>query len=85
VTLIIEAQGRVSYKLLPQSHSLGMNYSLFIMMLNEMVPMEAKGQPGADSAVSPLLSLQFADPYCVFHVSPLPLARCTGGPFYSLF
>jgi hypothetical protein len=24
-----------------------MNYSLFIMVMKEMVPMEAKGQPGA--------------------------------------
>jgi hypothetical protein len=33
-----------------------MNYSLFIMVLKEMVSMEVKGQPGAAPAASPLLS-----------------------------
>jgi hypothetical protein len=32
------------------------NYSLFIMLLKEMVSMESKGTPGAASAASPLLS-----------------------------
>jgi hypothetical protein len=33
-----------------------MNYSLFIMMVKEMVSMEANGQPGAAPAAPPLLS-----------------------------
>jgi hypothetical protein len=33
-----------------------MNYSLFIMEMKEMMPMEAKVQPVAASAASPLLS-----------------------------
>jgi hypothetical protein len=35
----------------------GVNYSLFIMLLKEMISMESKGQPGAASVASPLLSL----------------------------
>jgi hypothetical protein len=35
----------------------GVNYSLFIMLLKEMVSMESKGQPGVAPKVSPLLSL----------------------------
>jgi hypothetical protein len=34
--------------------------------------MESKVQSGAVLAVSPLLSSQSRDPYCVFHVSPPP-------------
>jgi hypothetical protein len=49
-----------------------MNYFLFIMMMKEMISMEAKGQPGATPAVYPLLSLQSSDWYCVFSDSPLP-------------
>jgi hypothetical protein len=36
-------------------------YSLFIMLLKEMVLMELKGQPGAAPAASPLLSSQSSD------------------------
>jgi hypothetical protein len=49
-----------------------MNYSLFIMVPKDIVSMESKGQPGMASATSVLLSSQFVDPYCVFHVSLLP-------------
>jgi hypothetical protein len=45
-----------------------MNYSLFIMVLKEMVSIELKGQLGA----SPLISSQSSDPYGVFRVSPPP-------------
>jgi hypothetical protein len=33
-----------------------MKYSIFIMVMKEMVLMEAKGQPGAALVASPLLS-----------------------------
>jgi hypothetical protein len=33
----------------------GVNYSLFIMLLKEMVSMEPEGQPGAAPVVCPLL------------------------------
>jgi hypothetical protein len=75
VTLICEAQERVWYKLHPQSPCPGVNYSLFIMLLKKMVPMESNGQPGAALAVYPLLALQSVDPYCVFHVFPCPIAK----------
>jgi hypothetical protein len=42
------------------------------MVLEEMMSMESKGQPGADPAAAPLLSSQSSDLYGVFHVS-LPL------------
>jgi hypothetical protein len=37
-------------------HVQGVNYSLFIMLLKEMVSTELKGQSGAAPTVSPLLS-----------------------------
>jgi hypothetical protein len=37
-------------------YSMGVNYSLFIMLLKEMVSMESKGQLGAALATSPLVS-----------------------------
>jgi hypothetical protein len=70
---------RDRHNLFPQSHSSGMNYSLFIMVLKEMVSMEGKGQPGAAPAMSPLLSLQSIDLYCVFHVSPMLPHEITWG------
>jgi hypothetical protein len=42
------------------------------MVMKEMVWMEVKGQSGAALAMSPLLSSQYLDPYCVFSVSPSP-------------
>jgi hypothetical protein len=53
-------------------HSPGVNDSLFIMLLKEMVSMELKGQPGAAPAVSPLLSLESADQFHVIFHSPPP-------------
>jgi hypothetical protein len=41
-------------------HVQGVNYSLFIMLLKDMVSMESKGQPEAAPVASPLLSLQSA-------------------------
>jgi hypothetical protein len=49
-----------------------MNYSLFIMVIKEMVPMEVKRQPGAAQAASPLLSLHFVEPFHVFSISIPP-------------
>jgi hypothetical protein len=49
-----------------------MNYFIFIMMMKDMVTMEAKEQPGAALTMYPLLSSQSIDLYCVFHVSLLP-------------
>jgi hypothetical protein len=60
-------------------HVQGVNYSLFIMLLKEMVLMESKGQPGAAPAASPILSSQSSDPYGVFRVSLLPLREITEG------
>jgi hypothetical protein len=37
-------------------HVQGVNYSIFIMLLKEMVSMESKGQPGAALVASSLLS-----------------------------
>jgi hypothetical protein len=50
-----------------------MNYSLLIMVVKEMVLMEANGQPEAALTGSPLLSLQFLDPSRVsmFHRRPI--------------
>jgi hypothetical protein len=53
-------------------HVQGVNYSLFIMVLKEMMSMESKGQPGEAPTASPLLSSQSAYLYCVFHVSSPP-------------
>jgi hypothetical protein len=64
VTLISETQERERYKIILQSHSPGMDYSL-TLVLKEMVPMEVKGQPRAAQAGSPLLSSPSADLYCV--------------------
>jgi hypothetical protein len=49
------------------------NYSLFIMLMKEIVSMESKGKSGAAPAASPLLSSQSSDQFCVFYVSPPPL------------
>jgi hypothetical protein len=54
-----------------------MNYSLFIMMLKEIVSMEAKAKLGVALAASPLLSSHSTDLYCVFHLSPLPRYKMT--------
>jgi hypothetical protein len=48
------------------------NYSLFIMLMKEMVSMESKGKPGAAPAASPLLSSQSSEQFCVFYVSLPP-------------
>jgi hypothetical protein len=53
-------------------HIQGVNYSLFIILLKEMMSMESKGQLGAAPAASPLLSSQSSDLYCVFRVSLSP-------------
>jgi hypothetical protein len=52
----------------------GVNYSLFIMLLKEMVSMESKGQPGAAPAVSPSYPrcLQIRMACFVFSASPVP-------------
>jgi hypothetical protein len=50
------------------THVQGVNYSLFIMVLKEMMLMESRGQPGAALAASPLLSSQPSDLYGVFRV-----------------
>jgi hypothetical protein len=62
-----------------------MNYSLFIMETKEMMPMEAKVQPVAALAASPLLSSQSADPFRVFSVSMPPPHEITRGWIYSKF
>jgi hypothetical protein len=49
-----------------------MNYSLFIMVIKEMMSMEAKRQRGTALAASPLLSSQSLDPYCVLSISLPP-------------
>jgi hypothetical protein len=56
-----------------------MNYSLFIIVLKEIVSIESKGQLGAAPAASPLISSQSTDPYCIFCVSPPPLAKSLEG------
>jgi hypothetical protein len=66
-------------------HVQGVNYSLFIMLLKEMMPMESKGQPGAAPAVSLLLSSQSSDLYCVFRVSLPPRREIAEGGIYSRF
>jgi hypothetical protein len=66
-------------------HSLGVNYSLFIMLLKQMVSMESKGQLGAALAASPLLSSQSSDQFHVFCVSPSPPQNPPRGPLYSQF
>jgi hypothetical protein len=59
----------------------GMNYSLFIMLLKEMVSMELKRQPGV---ASPLLSSQSLDMFRIFCVSPPPRREIAlTGPLYS--
>jgi hypothetical protein len=54
----------------------GVNYSLLVMLLKEMVSMESKGQSGMASgeapAASPLLSLQSSNQFRVFFVSSPP-------------
>jgi hypothetical protein len=53
-------------------HVHGVNYSIFIMLVKEMVLMESKEQLGADPAAAPLLSSQSSYPYGVFCVSLPP-------------
>jgi hypothetical protein len=50
-----------------------MNYSLFIMVMKEMMSMEEKGQPGEASAASPSYphSLQIYIIYFVFLSHPI--------------
>jgi hypothetical protein len=60
-------------------HVQGVNYSLFIMLLKEMVSMESKGKLGAALTASLLVSLQFLDPYGVFHVSLSPRREVAQG------
>jgi hypothetical protein len=74
MTLINEAQERDWYKLIPQYHSLRMNYSIFIMEMKETMSMEENGQPGAALAAPPLLSSQSLDLFRVFTV-PMPPPR----------
>jgi hypothetical protein len=62
-----------------------MNYSIFIMDMKEMMPMEAKVQLVAAPATSPLLSSQSTDPFCVFFVSMPPSHKITKGGIYSRF
>jgi hypothetical protein len=61
----------------------GVNYSLFIMLLKEMVLMELKGQPRVDPAAAPLLFPQSVDPFGVFCVSPLPRREIAGGGSFT--
>jgi hypothetical protein len=63
-------------------HIQGVNYSLFIMLLKEMMSMESKGQPGAALTASPLQSLQSSDLYCVFCVSLSPSHKIIEGVVY---
>jgi hypothetical protein len=60
----------------------GVNYSLFIMFLKEMISMELKGKLGAALAASPLLSSQSSDQFCVFRVSPAPHREMAKGVLY---
>jgi hypothetical protein len=53
----------------------GVTYSLFIMLLKEMVSMELKGQPGAAPAASSLLSLQSSDRMMCFVFLHCPLTK----------
>jgi hypothetical protein len=79
---------RVWYELLPQSPCPGVNYSLFIMLLKEMMSMESKGKPGAAPTVSPLLSSRSSDPYgefCVSLPSPHKIAEGGGGIYIVCF
>jgi hypothetical protein len=61
-----------------------MNYSLFIMVMKEMMSMEEKGQPRAATAASPLQSSQFADLYCVFSVSLSPHPKIAQGSYAQM-
>jgi hypothetical protein len=64
------------------STSPGVKYSLFIMLLKEIVSMESKGQWGAAPAAYPFLSSRFVDPFGVFHVSPPPHCKINRGVLY---
>jgi hypothetical protein len=57
------------------------SYSLFIMVLKEMVLMESMGQPAAASPASPLLSSQSVDLFHVFFVSATPLQNHKRGVY----
>jgi hypothetical protein len=46
-------------------HIQGVNYSLFIMLLKEMMSIESKGEPGAAPAASPLHPLSLKLVLCV--------------------
>jgi hypothetical protein len=63
-------------------HVQGVNYSLFIMLVKEMVLMTSKGQSGAAPLASPLLSSQSSDLYYVFCVSLPPHHETTKGRVY---
>jgi hypothetical protein len=62
-----------------------MNYSLFNIETKEMISIEAKRQPGAVLVASHLLSLQFADPYCVFSIFTPPSMKYHKRRIYSQF
>jgi hypothetical protein len=59
-----------------------MNYSLHIMMIKEMISMEAKGELEAALAASPLISSQSSDLIYVFSISTLPRHKITHGGGY---
>jgi hypothetical protein len=59
-----------------------MNYSLFIMVIKEMMLMEAKGQPRAALTSSPLLPSKSSDPYCVFYAPPPVRRKIAQGVIY---
>jgi hypothetical protein len=46
-------------------HVQGVNYSLFIMVLKEMMSVESNGESRAAPVASPLLSSQSSDHFCV--------------------
>jgi hypothetical protein len=62
-----------------------MNYSLFIMVLKEMVSMEVKWQPEAASTSYYLLSFAVCRYVLCIHVSPPPHREIAQGSFYSCF
>jgi hypothetical protein len=61
VTLTMKHEREFDTSYFHNPHVQGVNYSLFIMLLKEMVSMESNGQPGAALAVT-LLSSQSSDP-----------------------
>jgi hypothetical protein len=80
VTLIYEARERERETDTKYFHNPiveGVNYSLFGMVL-----MESKGQSGAASAASPLLSSYSADLFHVFYLSPQSRHEIAQGVLY---